>query len=397
MSLNLFWELLRRLFGGEKLKIGILSPAFELGGASKVSTYIGNLLQSEGNEVFYISYLESARPDSSGNYYNIFREKNFFSQYISKSMKYLEFKRYGYFSPDKYVKKELGLLQEIVKKENPDVIIFNTFIPAVLFSSFIKKNFPSIKMITWMHSDPEYSLNHIAKYYKKIFKNSFKQVDRVVCLSDDVKNIVSQYGANAEVIYNPLTLSEHGVSELSDNVISFTARLDINVKGIDYLCELADFIPDNWVIRIAGDGTKDEKKQLQDLIEKNKVEKKINFVGPLYGKNLVEHYLNSSIFISTSRTEGLPLVMIEAISFGVPIVSFDHNGGKEILSNGKYGVLVPNNDVSLMGKEINKIIDDRSLLENYQNLSLKRSKDFSINIIIQKWKSLLNDLVLEGK
>lgn len=379
------------------MKIGILSPAYELGGASKVATYVGNLLQNEGNEVFFISHLKSAKPDSFSKYYSIYSKKFFLSQYIDKFKKYLEFKRYGYFSPEKYVKKELELLSKIIQKENPDVIIFNTFIPAVLFSSFIKQTFPNIKTVTWMHSDPEYSLKHIAKYYKEVYKKSFRQVDKVVCLSESVREILTQYGANVEVIYNPLVLSEPGVSNLSDKIISFTARLEIDVKGIDYLCELANFIPDDWVIRIAGDGSKDEKKQLQDLILKNKVEKKIDFVGPLYGNNLVQHYINSSIFISTSRTEGLPLVMIEAISFGLPVVSFDHNGGKEILSNGKFGVLISNNDVSKMGEEIIKLINDRSILENYQMLSLKRSKDFTIDKIIRKWKSLLSNLVLEGK
>lgn len=379
------------------MKIGILSPAYELGGASKVATYVGNILNDEENEVFFIAHLESAKPDSSGTYYNIFNKKNFLSMYVNKFKKYLEFKRYGYFSPHRYVKREIELLNGIIQKENPDVIIFNTFIPAVLFSKFIKQTFPSIKLITWMHSDPEYSINHIAKYYKKFYENSFKQVDKIVCLSEDVKKVLAQYGANAEVIYNPLILSEQGVSKLSDKVISFTSRLDINVKGIDYLCELAKFIPEGWIIRIAGNGSKDERKQFQDLISKNNVEMKIDFVGPLYGKDLVDHYLNSSIFVSTSRTEGLPLVMIEAISYGLPVVSFDHKGGKEILSNGKFGVLISNNDVSKMGNEIIKIITDRSILENYQALSLKRSKDFTIDKIIQKWKFLLSNLVLEGK
>lgn len=379
------------------MKIGILSPAYELGGASKVATYIGNLLSNEGNEVFFISYLESNKPDVSALYYDLFSKKNIVLRYFNKLTKYLEFKKNGYFSPSDYMKKEINLLEKIINIEKPDILIMNTFIPSVIFSSFIKSNFPNIKIITWMHSDPEYSLNHIAKFYKKEFKASFKNVDKVICLSEKVKEVLIQYGADAEVIYNPMVLNQKGVSELTEKVISYTARLDIKVKGIDYLCKVANFLPEEWTIRVAGDGTTQEVKKFMSLIKENKVENKINFVGPLMGNKLVEHYVNSSIFISTSRTEGLPLVMIEAISYGLPIISFNHNGGKEILDNGEFGILVSNNDVVKMGKEINNLIKNKSKLKSFQALSLKRSEEFKTERIIQKWNLLFEKLFSEEK
>ena len=163
------------------------------------------------------------------------------------------------------------------------------------------------------------------------------------------------------------------------------------------MCELANCLPDGWIIRIAGDGDKEERSQLLRLVSKNKVENKIEFVGPLSGQRLVDHYVNSSIFISTSRTEGLPLVMIEALSFGLPVISFDHNGAKEILLNGKFGILVSNEDVKRMSEEINRMISDRSIMQNCQLLSLERAKDFKSDKIIQEWKSLLNNLVYGGE
>ncbi|HFM6945150.1 TPA: glycosyltransferase, partial [Enterococcus faecium] len=89
--------------------------------------------------------------------------------------------------PSRYIKKEKEQLKKVLKKEKPDVIIFNTFIPSVLFSEFLKYEFPTVKLITWMHSDPDYSLNHIAKFYKKEYRKSFERVDSIVCLSQDTK------------------------------------------------------------------------------------------------------------------------------------------------------------------------------------------------------------------
>lgn len=379
------------------MKVGILSPAYGLGGASKVATYIGNALNDKKTGVFFISYLDSALPESTCKSYNIFQKKSIFFKYFQKIAKYISFTTKGYFSPERYVRDEIKHLRLILKKEEPDILILNTFIPGVLFSSFIKKEFPNIKLITWMHSDPEYSLNHIAKYYKKAYKESFKKVDRVICLSEEVKDTLNQYGANTQVIYNPLILSSNEISKLTNNTISFTARLDIYIKGIDYLCELANYLPDNWSIRIAGDGSREEKEKFMELIKKNKVEKKIKFIGPLFGQDLINHYKESSLFISTSRTEGLPLVMIEAISLGLPVISFNHKGAKEILVNGKFGILVPNGEVHKMAMEVNRVIKERTILEEYQLLSLERAKDFKPEKIIQEWKFLLSDLILEGK
>ncbi|WP_407856664.1 glycosyltransferase [Enterococcus hailinensis] len=377
------------------MKIGILSPAFGLGGASKVATYVGNSLQDKETEVFFVSYLNSVEPEGLVKHYNIYKKKIFLVEYFNKLRKYLAYKRKGYFLPENYVKSEIKHLKIVFKKENPDVIIFNTFIPAILFSSFIKKEFPNVKLVTWMHSDPEYSLNHIAKFYQKIYKESFKKVDKVICLSKDVGSILKSYGANVRVIYNPLILRTNEISKLTNNVISFTARLDIYIKGIDYLCKLANYLPEKWYIRVAGDGTREEKEKFSSLILDNKVEDKIKFVGPLKGEKLIDHYLSSSIFVSTSRTEGLPLVMIEALSVGLPIVSFDHKGAKEILLDGKVGIVIANENIFEMSKKIKFIASNHSIMKEYQSRSLKRAKDFKANKIIQEWKTLLNDLVSE--
>ncbi|MGH2211235.1 glycosyltransferase, partial [Enterococcus faecalis] len=79
----------------------------------------------------------------------------------------------------------------------------------------------------------------------------------------------------------------------------------------------------------------------------------------------------SSIFLSTSRVEALPLVLIEAMSCGLPIVSFDHSGANEILREGKYGVLGSNLDSKKMVEELEKLMSDKVLREKYQQLSLK--------------------------
>ena len=198
---------------------------------------------------------------------------------------------------------------------------------------------------------------------------------------------------HSQVIYNPVVLAEHEVSSLSEPIVSFTTRLNIQIKGLDYLMEIANQIKEGWSIRVAGQGRSEQVDEFKRLLEANGDPNKINFVGELVGDDLANHYLNSSIFISTSRTEALPLVLIEAMSFGLPIISFDHNGAKEILANGKFGKLVPIGDVNGMATAINELASSPEEMKKLQQLSLQRYADFKMPVVIKKWQDLLDDLI----
>jgi Glycosyltransferase len=112
----------------------------------------------------------------------------------------------------------------------------------------------------------------------------------------------------------------------------------------------------------------------------------------LYGKALKKHYLKSSIYLMTSRYEGFGLVLLEAMNFGLPIIAFSQSGSKEILNNGKYGILVSNGDVEAMYEKLLDFINDVNLREEYQQKSIKRVKDFSLDAITKQWEKTINNL-----
>lgn len=116
-------------------------------------------------------------------------------------------------------------------------------------------------------------------------------------------------------------------------------------------------------------------------------------LGALNGKELNNHYLNSSIYIMTSRWEGMPLVLAEAMSFGLPIIAFSQTGSNEVLANGKYGVLVENGNVSELTNQLIMLINDVEKRKQYQKLSLERVEDFQLKNIITKWNEVLLKIV----
>ena len=91
----------------------------------------------------------------------------------------------------------------------------------------------------------------------------------------------------------------------------------------------------------------------------------------------------------TSRWEGFGLVLTEAMSFGLPIISFDNSGANEVLDNGKYGLLVEQGNVENFSKELNRMISSYELRKEYSQKSLERIIDFDIEHIIKQWDDIL--------
>lgn len=162
-------------------------------------------------------------------------------------------------------------------------------------------------------------------------------------------------------------------------------------KGLDYLIEIAKKIEDEWKIVIAGDGP--DKEKFIQMIKKNKLEQKIIVKGALENQQLIQLYLSGSIFISTSRWEGFGLVITEAMSFGLPIVSFDNSGPREILKGGKYGILIEKNNIQQFIDSLLILLKDIRRRKILQQKSLERIKDFNIDVISKKWGSKLIKLL----
>jgi len=285
-----------------------------------------------------------------------------------------------------------NLLIKYIVKNSPECVVLNG--PSLVFGKKLKKTFPNLKVIMWMHNNSDVYLNSYFKNNKIMLISSMKFADKIVTLNKDDLLDYSKYSDNVIKIYNPITLKndESYHSSLNNHVISVVSRIDPFHKGLDYLSEIASRLPDDWKISIAGSGSKKKLKEFNKLITKNNAEKKIVYNGNLYGKALKKHYLKSSIYLMTSRYEGFGLVLLEAMNFGLPIIAFSQSGSKEILNNGKYGILVSNGDVEAMYEKLLDFINDVNLREKYQQKSIKRVKDFSLDAITKQWEKTINNL-----
>ena len=259
----------------------------------------------------------------------------------------------------------------------------------IIYAEKLKQMFPEMKLIGWLHLD----LNHYETYHLAKSKNQFldglRGCDRLIVLTQEEKNVLENRGfEKVQVLHNPLTLNDtNKVVDLNKKIISWVGRIDNLHKGLDYLIEIAKSLPDDWKIRVAGSGR--DNKKFKKLIEKNRLTNKILWVGPKNGEELTNHYLNSSIFLMTSRFESFGLVLVEAMNYGLPIIAFSQTGSDEILKNEQYGLVAENGNIKEISDKLMQLISDKNQREFWSKKSKERSKDFSLEKIAIEWEHIL--------
>lgn len=271
-----------------------------------------------------------------------------------------------------------------------DYIILNPdFFP---YFDIVKRLHPESKIYLWMHNNYDV---YVGRYYKDVLpqlKHASRESDGIICLERYSAKRWKQLNDNVHVIYNPLTLeTTDNVSTLQNRVIACTSRLVREQKGLDYVLEVAGQLPEGWQINYAGDGS--DREWMESEISERHLEQRIRLLGALDDEQLDWHYTQASMFLCLSRWEGFGLVVVEAMSRGLPVIAFDMPAMKEVLQEGKDGVLAPMGDTDGVCGTIAKFADNRGLREHYAALSLKRCKDFSITAILHEWiLQIFNDI-----
>ena len=195
-----------------------------------------------------------------------------------------------------------------------------------------------------------------------------------------------------EVMPNATPSYQGARSTLDQKVVVGAGHLR-QKKGFDRLIDawpaVAARHPD-WQLRIFGSGPKQE--SLERQIEELGLQGKVRLMG--YTTRMREEMAGSSLFVCSSRVEGYGMVLVEAMSCGVPVVSFDApSGPASIINDGVDGFLVPNGDIEGMSKRIIEVIEmgvegRRSLAE----AGLRNAAGRTQPAISARWEALLEDL-----
>ena len=159
-------------------------------------------------------------------------------------------------------------------------------------------------------------------------------------------------------------------------------RLDPQ-KGFDrLLAAFASLDRRDIHLVIAGDGA--ERAELARLARTLGVEDRAHFPGRV--ANIDAWYRNAACFVLSSRSEGWPNVLVEAMVHGCPVVAFDCDyGPSEIIEDSESGLLVPEGDVAALASATGRVLSDRGLREHLANGGRKRAATFSVEDIAARW------------
>lgn len=363
-------------------KIAFIVSALTMGGVQKITVQLANELAKKSENRVEIIVLNGTQSYYETECKVIFLNVhyNFANKVIRKVSN--EFLHNLYLSNHLYFK----ALKKHFKQRNYDTIIASDGHMTMLLNEL---KLSGVKKVGWMHNEYDIYNNNYYLAFQKNFQSSLENMDNLVVLTKQDQEHYQKHNPKTKAIYNPLTISSSKVSDLKSKEILFVGRISREQKGLDLLLDIIQKTAlKDWKLRIVGEGNDTD--WLKREIKKRALVDKVILHGAVQ-ENIEEIYAKSSVFVSTSRWEGFGLVITEAMASGLPVIAFENAGPKEILDDGKYGILVPKQDTDIFAKELSRLIENKDELERYQKLSLQRSEDFKIDKIIKEWEAIINE------
>ena len=215
--------------------------------------------------------------------------------------------------------------------------------------------------------------------------------DKIVCLTKADYKKWRKHTEKVIQIYNPLTIYSTKTSDCTPKQIIAIGRMDMQ-KGFDFLIDCWEKIEDkhpDWQLEIFGNG---DASILREQIS-NLGLQHIKIHGPT--NNVPDILRKSSIYVLSSRYEGFPLIICEAMSCGLPIVAFDcPSGPAELISDGENGYLIKRvGDIKTMANHLSHLIEHENLRKSFGKKSLQMSKKYTLDHVMQKWINLFNQII----
>jgi glycosyltransferase involved in cell wall biosynthesis len=381
------------------MKIAYIYPALNtIGGADRVITEKANYFAEQyGYEVYIITAHQNKVPISfpvSPKVTHIDLEVDFTEQY-----KYSFFKRgITYF-------KLLGIykqkLSNLLNKLKVDFTI-TTISRDIDFLASLKDG--SLK-IAEAHVSKKFVRNNHLLYEKNILykiagkiwaymleRNIKKFTELVVLTENDALNWKSI--RSSTIICNSSPFTPKVKSECTNKKIISVGRLT-EQKGFDMLIDAWEIVAQkhsDWAITVYGEG------QLLDSLQQQINSKNLSasFKIEKFVKNISDKYTESSIYVMSSRFEGFGMVLIEAMSCGVPVISFDcPDGPSEIIRDNEDGFLVENGNIKQLAEKISFLIEDPAARLKMGMKAAENVHRYAPEIIMQKWVDLFEHLKMK--
>ncbi|NMM65093.1 glycosyltransferase family 4 protein [Clostridium sp. P21] len=275
-------------------------------------------------------------------------------------------------------------LKKFLKKENPDFIYTSNIINSL--EVLIQGSQYSKNLVISEHGS-FYGYNSI---YMKLKKYVYPRAYKITVPTTMDTEIYLKYGYSA--VYIPHLSTFTDVSErsiLKNKIVLNVGRLTSDKQQLKLIQIWKEILKKNdefdWILQIVGKG--EEESNLRNYVNKNSMNNNVQFIKPT--ENIAEYFKNASIFAFTSRNEGFGMVLLEAMSFGVPCISFDcPSGPRDLITNNENGFLIENNNVDEFVEKLQVLIKNYGLRKTMGEKAYEKAKNWDNDSIVQAWVDL---------
>lgn len=308
-----------------------------------------------------------------------------------------------YFPGNSQVMKLLSpkALYRLIIREQYDVVISYLEGPTARIVSGCPD--PDTKLVSWIHVE-QHTVAGASYPFRSVEEASrcYGRFDQTICVADSVKKDFEKLFPTVSpcrVLYNTnetdkiLALGAEEAPELSlsGDVNVFSVGRLRPEKGYDRLIRVHRRLLDEGLehhIYILGEG--DEKEALQKLMADNQVQDTFHLLG--FSRNPYKFVSKADLFVCSSRREGFSTAVTEALVLGVPVVSTDCSGAKELLGeNDEFGIVTENSEEGVY-QGMKRMLSDPALLAHYKTKAKERGPHFSKEASVQAVEEMLDSL-----
>ena len=283
------------------------------------------------------------------------------------------------------INKKKNLVINAIKNCKTDYLISTRMEFNILLSEYGRDDYVKVAQEHCYH-------NHNSKYLSTI-KNKYNNIDYLLSLTttleNDYKNLLNDNNHTKIVtIPNMLYFVPKEVSNLDSKNLITIGRVDTLKRNDDIIRAFSKIDNKDYTLTIIGDGK--EENNLKKLTKELKVEDRVIFTGYKTKEEIKDYMLSSSIFLMASETEGLPMVLLEAGSYGLPSIVYEiENGVKDIIKDGYNGFIIKDRNENEYVNKINELISNEKELKELGKNARKGINSFTKEEVVKRWLNIL--------
>ena len=282
----------------------------------------------------------------------------------------------------------LKRVSKITKEEKIDLLI--GFITQANIKAVLAAKFNRIPCLISERNDP--LKNDIPKFWVVLRKYIYPKANCLIVQTEKVKQVYESMIKVKEMVVlpNPISteLSKHkeDYSRNRENIILSVGTFNNDKRQERIISAFHELQLNNWKLLLIGEGPNESK--LKTLIKELNISDKVEMLPKI--RNVHDYYNKASIFAFSSKAEGFPNVLLEAMHFGLPSLSTNCNyGPSELITNGENGFLAPVNDQAIFVDYLQKLVESKELRLSFSKESMKTTEKFLDTYVTSSWRNLI--------